>query len=84
MQAGRAAAVAKLAAACQLIPAEMLSTYPLVARAVEPVPAFDATTETTFNTPFEAMLATTVPLESLNSTKGAVAPVAALNTADSS
>jgi len=48
------------------------------------VPAFEATTDATFKTPSDAMFATTAPEESLNCTSGAVAPDAALNTADSS
>ena len=61
-----------------------MSTYPLVARAVAPVPALEATTETTLKTPAVVISPTTVPEESLNWNKGAVAPEAALTTKASS
>jgi len=48
------------------------------------LPALDATTEVTFKIPVAEMFATTLPSVPLNSTNGAVAPLAALNTTASS
>jgi len=50
----------------QFIPAALSSTYALVARAVSPDPALEATTETTLKIPSAVISPTTVPEEFLN------------------
>ena len=84
VHAGSGSFVPQATASCQFVPADIASTYALVAKSVELVPAFEATTEATVKTPLDDILPTLAPEESFNCIKGAVALAAALITKDSS